>query len=337
VEFSIIVSEASIMARTALAFVKFAALLALPFSEFLFLRIMTVLNPPLSFSNNATMILMLVLFFMFLVSRGSGPFQLKRGWLALNLVIVGFHLYLLHHPGWSKDAGFGRQIIALPYLGHVTSLGVLGSSFLVFTGAGWWLRMIKCRPVELCFLGLAVFPHIVYPLCLERLWRYSSGMTTTLVAAALKILGYEMIPAAEPFALKHSLLSLKIYAPCSGLEGITFFVTVLSLVLMLDHQRFSRTRIVVAYAAGIAYMWFLNVLRILLIFIAGVWVSGESGREEGTRVAVNLFHANTGWLIYSAGIVLYLAVFLTLSGQKNPPASPNPGTSGGYDKTYFFR
>jgi exosortase/archaeosortase family protein len=312
------------MAQKALAFVELLVLLVVPFSEFIFLRIVTVFNPPGSFPSQFMTVLLLVLFFIILVSRDLGPFRLQKKWLALNIVMIGLHLFVLNHPDWSKDTGSGRQLAAFPYLDRVLALGILGSSFLVFAGPGRWLQAIKGKIPALFFLSLAVFSQILYPRCLGLLWTYSSGMTTQLSIVILKSLGYAMIPVTEPFALKHSLLSLKIYAPCSGLEGITFFIVIMSLVMTVDHRKFRISTIVTGYLSGIFYMWLLNVVRIVSFFVIGVWASGRWGKEAATDLVVHLFHANAGWIIYSIGIVLYMALFLKF-GARRKSLSPSPG------------
>jgi len=308
----------------------FLLVIAVPVAQLFFLTTAFDFHAP-AFVHKILMLNLVVLpLFIFITVRECVPLGFNKGWFALNVLVFGMFLFLIYGPYASGIASPAGQNTLFLLFGYTLITVIACTGFSIFVKPAKWIEAINGQPVPFSVLSLAIGSQWIYFRYAEALWLYLlSGPTTKVVLISLKALGYEMMPSDHPFRLVHALFSVRIYGACSGLEGVVFFITVLSLVVMVDHKRFSGAQIFVSYGAGIIYMWLLNVLRIVLIFIAGVYTSERWGREEATNLVVKLFHANTGWVLYSAGIALFMAALFKIMGYNNPPPSPSLRNSGG--------
>jgi exosortase/archaeosortase family protein len=239
--------------------------------------------------------------------------------LAVNLSLLACYLYLIHFFG-TRSVNLSSPIPGPVYFflaGAILASGVL-VALRPSRAANLLIFIIKNLLPELTFIFVMMLVHVYSVNLVDALWEKLSGIMTICVFNALRFLGYRMVPADKPYVVEHPLLTGEIYAPCSGLEGATLFVTLYSLLLLLDRRSFSAKTIVVSYLLGPLYMLSLNALRITLYFIAGIWAVERWGAAEGTKLFVELFHGNVGWVIYWIGILAYFAVFYRFFRKKGP-------------------
>lgn len=239
--------------------------------------------------------------------EAEGPWALcwQRGATALNLaclvavVAISRHLApLVERLGLAAVAG--AWIIALA--------ATLTTGCLVVLSPREVATRVRRHRVE---VWLAIFAGgllLLAPPLLAYLWPWLSRPTTFLAHALLRGLGLQMDPLSEPFLLKSPSLAIRVWAPCSGLEGMVFFGFVFALIVLMDWRRYSAAGMVGIALAGLAYMLMLNVLRVTLLFAAGVWAAARWGPERGRTILVWGFHANLGWILYLVGVVLFFAV-----------------------------
>jgi exosortase/archaeosortase family protein len=82
--------------------------------------------------------------------------------------------------------------------------------------------------------------------------------------------------------------------------------------MQLDWRFFSQMhRLWVPFAATIPYLFAVNVLRIAAILVYAISITGEVDQDAARQAAVETFHSNAGWVIYSLAFGPYLwAVYL---------------------------
>lgn len=237
--------------------------------------------------------------------------------LAANLSLLASYLYLIYSYG-TRSADLSSPISGPVYF--LLAGAILVSAFLVTLRPARAMNLliftVKNLLPELSFILIMVLAHVYSASLVKVLWEKLSGIMTTCVFNALRFLGYRVALTDRPYVVEHPLLTGEIYAPCSGLEGITLFLTVYSSLLLLDRRSFSVKTVVVSYFLGPLYMLFLNALRITLYFIAGIWAVERWGAAEGTKLFVELFHGNIGWVIYWIGILAYFAAFYRFFRKK---------------------
>ena len=93
---------------------------------------------------------------------------------------------------------------------------------------------------------------------------------------------------------------VNISGPCSGLEGISFFIVCAVVLLYLDRARLKYFRTIQFILAGMVLMLMSNVLRILGLIVIG--------HHYGAPFAMRVWHEYAGALIYAVTISLYFVV-----------------------------
>jgi hypothetical protein len=95
-------------------------------------------------------------------------------------------------------------------------------------------------------------------------------------------------------------LSLAIGPPCSGIDSILLYLAFFSALFALDHKRIKKKTYAAAFVIGLVGVFFVNILRLLLLILIGVHMSAD--------FAVGLFHTNAGWLFFVLYFLLYYVV-----------------------------
>jgi exosortase/archaeosortase family protein len=126
------------------------------------------------------------------------------------------------------------------------------------------------------------------------------------------------------FALTHGgkQFVLSVASSCSGVNGVVGFLLVGVAFTSLVRGR--RSLKLLWLVSGIALIWALNVVRLLLIFWAGT--------RYGEHVAVDGLHPVIGLVLFCAGIAV-MALTMPLFGLSVPPAAPKRVVSEATDST----
>ncbi len=198
-------------------------------------------------------------------------------------------------------------------------LFVAGAIALVFgTRMLWRLRL----PVA--FLLLAWPP--IYTVFLNGLLNGVTNVTLGALHALMHVL-----PVATPltwgdgslFQINHGTSSfvLSVASACSGIDSVLGFLLVGAAAMAL--VRGPRHLKLLWLAAGIALIWSLDVVRLLLIFV--------TGRAWGQGFAIDVLHPFVGLLFFCLGVLAMILLvprfrleLLGLGGRPGeaPPAAP---------------
>lgn len=249
-----------------------------------------------------------------------GALEARHGRFALRFSPIA--------AGWSVIAYAG--IFALTHwpdgMFIALAFGVLAGlfAFLPFLP---WLRVA----VQHKRLGMVALAGGSAALCYYLLMgHYASHVvldwTAEATSRAIALVGIDAVVAENmDFPLAYNMITPHfriILAPfCGGLEGIFLFIFMLSVVAILDWEKFSRHRLSLIYAAGVLVMFTVNILRITALFSLGYlayhpqtqsWASGLRGAP------VTLFHSYVGWGLD----LLVFCVFLLILYPKRRPVTP---------------
>jgi exosortase/archaeosortase family protein len=84
---------------------------------------------------------------------------------------------------------------------------------------------------------------------------------------------------------------------CSGIDSFLLFTSLYTLIFILDYKRLKKKLAILLYFLGIVGMFFVNILRIFLLFIIGAYIDA--------KFAVGLFHTNAGWVLFLGYFFIY--------------------------------
>lgn len=233
-------------------------------------------------------------------------FHFTARWKTIGLTLGTTALGLLtleHADGgflWFGAAGYCALLAAL------FTAAILSACF-------WWLpprTLLACLNDHCAgmLVGLlALLGLLNYPALLKAAWPLLSRVTGEGVAWLLGCFGYDVEKAytGYNFILAHRDLRIYIGMGCSGLEGLFFFLLAFSAYLTFEQLKAPR-KMISGALLGVAGIFVLNLVRIALFFIVGVYLNRNWGVNVGTELLVWAFHENIGWVLYFIGISAFL-------------------------------
>ena len=138
---------------------------------------------------------------------------------------------------------------------------------------------------------------------LAAMWNLLASLTGALVRSVLLLTGSPTSLALYHLSGPHlqiysSDFGIDIWYPCSGLEGVTLVVYLLSLLFLCDWKVFSRFRYLWnAYLLAIPLMLAVNILRISAFFLYGSYLHHHNTPLAKT-LTTEAFHSNVGLVFY---------------------------------------
>lgn len=253
----------------------------------------------------------------------------------LAVVVFFFGLYYrkriskINHPRihWLKSIIFlvlGELMVAIYYLtrastnffsitGGLTLLAVqaailasLAFAFIFFAIAVFDNNYLKKFIVEfkLPLIIAAIITVLLYFLLIffQDQWLFFSSSVSNLLYHSLSL----FYPVKQFFVdstpiLQISDFAVSIGAPCSGIDSMFLFTAFFAALFALDNKRIKKGTYIISFIIGLIGVYFVNVLRLFLLLIAGVEIS--------PRFAIGLFHTNAGWIFF---IIYFLCYYLII-------------------------
>ncbi|HTL70313.1 MAG TPA: hypothetical protein VL404_03380, partial [Candidatus Eisenbacteria bacterium] len=213
------------------------------------------------------------------------------GWpVALRKTVLAFNLAAL-----ASFVAVNRLAESIAPIGHKglfsvlwwgTGLSMLFSSCFVFVTPAAFRRKAGLFFPELLLAAAAAVEFFLYAVFRDRLWVPMSKITTQAVYRTLTALGHPMAEAAANNILRDRFYRIKIVGSCTGLEGMAIFTFMFLAVLMLDRRYYPPLRSALIFAAGLAYMYVLNILRLSLFFGYASWLTRVRGADEASRLGI---------------------------------------------------
>jgi exosortase/archaeosortase family protein len=238
--------------------------------------------------------------------------------------------------GWASLSLLAFTILApMSLLGYkqiprllLTLLGIL-AGVLAVTPTFATLHRARRIPAAVAIAALAAALPLAYDQFRLALWEISVAPTTHAVAAIVSALGWNASTHYGDTRWNNGDIqdyhgyvttpdfSVQIGAQCGGFEGMTLFLFLLASYVLLDWRFFSRTnKLWLPFVATIPYLFIVNVLRIAAILVYALLIGGEVDQNAARQAAVEMFHSNAGWVIYSLAFGPYLWSVYWLARRK---------------------
>jgi exosortase/archaeosortase family protein len=133
----------------------------------------------------------------------------------------------------------------------------------------------------------------------QSLWPYFSYGVSTILYNLFKLIYSDVHIVYQPTGpiLAINQFSAAIGAPCSGIDSLMMFTGLFIFLFILDYPKLNKKAMLLALPIGLIGTYFLNILRIFLLFITGVYTS--------PKFAIGLFHQNIGWILF----IIYFFLF----------------------------
>jgi thaumarchaeosortase len=220
--------------------------------------------------------------------------------LGLNAAIIDF----------SKPFG-----IVSPWLDFMP----LATEFLVFTVlfavailCTYDLRGLRDFSLPIAMLGVVgavSMINLLFPYGGFTPFQILVPMTANLSAGVLNLLGYKTWLLQNPNNFTPTLYASNLKTvwggniawPCAGVDSLLIYSVVI--LLFLKKADFSRVQKIIYFIVGATVAFFINVLRIVTIYVIGVNSGGDSA-------AVSAFHDSYGQIYSAIWIVSYPLIII---------------------------
>ena len=218
--------------------------------------------------------------------------DVKRSTLYLVLAEITIGVYYIFRASTNY---YGIVSGAVLYLAQVLIFAPMMVAFILFAIAIFDLAYLKKVYSEFrkeliyaSIISVVLYNFLVF---FEKQWPLFSGT----VAAILNFIFskfYEVSYYSEDGVpiLQISDFSVAIGPPCSGIDSIFLFLSLLLGIFALDHKRIKKGRFLVLLVVGVIGVYAVNIVRLLLLILVGVHIS--------PKFAVGLFHTQAGWLLF---------------------------------------
>jgi len=154
------------------------------------------------------------------------------------------------------------------------------------------------KELSLC-IGLSIIAYI-FIIKIRASWYLLGGFVAKSVAFLLKL----SFKNEVMFSINnHSIIlgvrnfTASIGTPCSGIESISMFLLLFLLIFAYDYKILNKKRMFVVLIPGLIGTVLVNILRIYLLYLAGVFVSPQ--------FAVGMFHSNIGWILFLVYFIFF--------------------------------
>lgn len=266
-----------------------------------------------SLTNPATISIVAMIIFAAMLLRcldrlENRPITLRPSvtWTMFSVSCFAYASLLL-----SQDANT-LWITALPMLGVMASI-------FAMTPVLPFLKRAAMAPQAVAVMIIAsLWPDVYWTQNLPA-WGYLSGVTSAMVRGILWVCGFPTSTSTGEkkgedgqitdyyVYVSSSDFSVQIGSWCSGFEGVSLFIFLLSVFVLLDWGLFSKVKHLWAiYLLTVPFVLAINAFRIAGLFAYAVWNVREYGRTQAIWATIEAFHSNIGWVMYSVAFAVFL-------------------------------
>lgn len=250
-----------------------------------------------------TLVVFLVFFFIskytILELRKIKPFKFDRFSFFLGLNLLCFVAFFLLNKFMATNSILVYQnkwtfLIFWYVLGAALTIFLLMSVFELryLLHFAWNFKVLALSSLGIGMLFLYLYP-IFY-----KTWSFFSRIIAVVVFYMLKLsFPTAQLPDNNIPRLILPNFRAQIAAQCSGIEGMTLFILLFTVIVIVDWKTINKIKLIPIYMLGLAGMIAINILRIYAIFVIGNIYSVE--------FAIGLFHSNAGWILFT----VYFLVF----------------------------
>jgi exosortase/archaeosortase family protein len=187
------------------------------------------------------------------------------------------------------------------YLIFLGSILLLILAFAQFAIAVFSLKYLKdiYKELKTQIWITAILTIVAYFLLMlfQSLWPYFSYTITRILYSMFNHFFPTYMELGQTPIMDVNGFVVSIGAPCSGIESLFLFAAFSIGIYALDHKRIKTTPFWVATAIGIVGIYFVNILRLFLLILTGIYISPD--------FAVGMFHTNVGWILFVIYFLIY--------------------------------
>lgn len=195
----------------------------------------------------------------------------------------------------------GGLAIHLIQLGILVSLGLAFMLFLVAVFDSDYINKFfkEFKKEIIIFTIIAIILYNALIIFQKQWFVFSSGITRILASMLsffYSTVSTTMNASGGPI-LRAQGFGVSIGPPCSGIDSMLLFFAFFAAIFALDNKRIKKGLYILFFIMGLAGVYVINVLRLFLLMLAGIYISPE--------FAVGLFHTNAGWVLFVLYFLLY--------------------------------
>lgn len=195
----------------------------------------------------------------------------------------------------------GGLAIHLIQLGILVSLGLAFMLFLVAVFDSDYInkffKEFKKEIIIFAIIAIILYNALI---TFQKQWFVFSSGITRILASMLSFfystVSTTMNASGGPI-LRAQGFGVSIGPPCSGIDSMLLFFAFFAAIFALDNKRIKKGLYILFFIIGLAGVYVINVLRLFLLMLAGIYISPE--------FAVGLFHTNAGWVLFVLYFLLY--------------------------------
>ena len=177
--------------------------------------------------------------------------------------------------------------------------------FIVFLGlAAYNFKFFKDNfniyKKQIPILGIILVVYFFLIQFFQRIWRVLGNFVAFSVSKLLSLTladVYLEINAASSPKLGANNFIVGISKECSGIDSLLLFLSLYTVILVLDWKRISKKRFFLLLIPGVLGTIFYNLFRVYLLLLVGVYYSPE--------FAVDMFHSNIGWILFLVFFIVF--------------------------------
>lgn len=213
--------------------------------------------------------------------------------LVLSLISLGtfflFGTQLLSYKDFAQAPLLALAAHAsLLAAGLFISLAVFGWTFLKEVSRRFWKETINS-------VALGVIFYFLFGVIFS-LWPYLSNIVLIAVSALLRLTVGNVV-IMPPLTIQLPQFAVTIGEYCSGIESLFLITTLYVLIGCVEIKRVHLARFIAAYFPLIIGMFCLNIVRVYVIILSGLWLSPE--------IAARLFHTYLGMILFMGYFFLF--------------------------------
>lgn len=156
-----------------------------------------------------------------------------------------------------------------------------------------WRSMLAFAGIAVAYFFLIqLFQKIWYPLS-----HFVSLAVKTLLSLNFATVSYSAGNLTTGPRIGVQGFRVGISDACSGIDSLLLFISLYSLIFILDYKRMHVKRMWALLLPGLAMTIAYNILRIYALILVGVYIDPE--------FAVDTFHTNAGWILFLLFFIIF--------------------------------
>lgn len=218
-------------------------------------------------------------------------------------VFFGFLIYFSYKQFLIDNLVFvSGYVWSFVLIEYFILLSILFCLFLLVFGFEFFRDLVvKLKLWSLLILGGIPFVYFLISQ-FQRMWGLLSGVVGNSVCFLLNFIGASVLYYLEeiPVIVFHGFV-VGIAGTCSGIDSILMFCFLFFGIMAWDWKTLDKRKSFCLFFIGVVFVFALNIFRIFLLIIIGVYISKD--------FALNVFHTNASSVLF----LVFFAVFWKLS------------------------